>query len=150
MRLDPHNGNLILLIGVRLQGESQVGHEHGEGGFVDGEEGVVGGGGGEFGAEGTEARGGLRCSVDGDAEGGAGADHLLRGGDYFRVFEDGGAEFLLDIADAVRGDLEGMIGTEGWRGIQESGILWVGGMVSMGARRHILGSTHGIFEVAPF
>ena len=39
--------------------------------------------------------------VDGDAEGGAGADHLLGGGDYFWVFEDCGAEFLLDIADAV-------------------------------------------------
>ncbi len=65
--------------------------------------------------------------VDGDAEGGAGADHLLGGGDYFGVFEDCGAEFFLDIADAVWGDLEGMIGTEGWRGVQESGILWVGG-----------------------
>ena len=26
------------------------------------------------------------------------------------------------------GGLEGIIGTEGWRGIQESGILWYGGV----------------------
>lgn len=41
--------------------------------------------------------------VDGDAESGAGADHLLGSGDYFGVFENCGAEFLLDIADAVKG-----------------------------------------------
>ena len=70
----------------------------------------------------------MRGGVDGDAEGGAGADHLLGGGDYFWVFEDCGAEFLLDVADAVeRGFLEGRVGREGWRGVQESGILWVGG-----------------------
>ena len=74
--------------------------------------------------------------VDGDAEGGAGADHLLGGGYYFGIFEDCGAEFLLDIADAVRGVLEGMIGTEGWRGVQESGILWYGGVWLALEREH--------------
>lgn len=46
--------------------------------------------------------------VDGDAEGGAGADHLLGGGDYFWVFEDCGAELFLDIAYAVRGWFRGI------------------------------------------
>lgn len=73
----------------------------------------------------TEARGGLGGGVDGDGEGVAGADHLLGCGDaagggflsvwgnaglrslkgspglHFAIFEDGGSEFLLDVADAV-------------------------------------------------
>jgi len=48
----------------------------------------------------------LRGGVDGDAEGGAGADHFLGGGDYFWVFEDCGAEFLLDVAYEESGILE--------------------------------------------
>ena len=48
------------------------------------------------------------------------------------------------------GGLEGIIGTQGWRGVQESGILWYGGVwISLGARIHILGSTYETFEVAP-
>ena len=59
---------------VGLHGEAQVGHEHAEGCFVDCEEGGAGGGGGKFAADGTEAGGGLSGGVDGDAEGGAGAN----------------------------------------------------------------------------
>ena len=48
------------------------------------------------------------------------------------------------------GGLEGLIGREGWMGrTRERDSLGWGGMVSLGGRMHVLGCTHGIFEVAP-
>ena len=70
----------------------------------------------------------MRGGVDGDAEGGAGADHFLGGGYYFWVFEDCGAEFFLDIAYAVRGGLRGNVfGRKGGGAYKRAGFSGMGG-----------------------
>lgn len=44
----------------------------------------------------------LGCGEDGDREGLACFEQLLGCGDYFGEFVDGGAEFVLEVADAGR------------------------------------------------
>ena len=78
MRLDSHNGNLVRVPRALCHGEAQFRDEHGEGGFVDGVEGI--GGRGQLSADGPEPGCGLCGGIDGDGEGFAGANELLRGG----------------------------------------------------------------------
>jgi hypothetical protein len=58
----------------------------------------------EFGAGLAEFASELGCGEDGDRENLACFEQLLGRGDYFGEFVDGGAEFVLQIADAGRVD----------------------------------------------
>ena len=50
---------------------------------------------------------------------------------HFFVFEDGGSEFLLDVADAVEGFVSGGVGRVGRFDVQQGRIRW-GLLVSQG------------------
>jgi hypothetical protein len=59
----------------------------------------------EFGAGLAEFASELGCGEDGDREDLACFEQLLGRGDYFGEFVDGGAEFVLEVADAGRVDV---------------------------------------------